>query len=288
MTDTQPANMGLIAEIEDTVSRFRAGEAEVARTFFSRPRPLEQHVMMLRIQVAREVRNLKEIAEGELSDMVDRVDRDLSRDDIVAELREHYFETRHYAMLGNLLEGISTERLDWKVLADQRESAPWTIWFRNERAVRVKHASTSPLHKAAGQFNSGGAGSVAFGMLGHPGGVYEELVGETAKIVLHDEMAHGGVLDYRNPLYDMIRTKDDADTALSVIREYSTARIHGRNFQFGLPLSEQRVEEIIRGEIDPLDVEELRVAYDGAIDDEVWLDRFRSAPKPLSSSTILR
>jgi len=63
--------MALMDKIEDTCARFRAGEAEISRTFYSKPRPLEQHVFALRIQVAREVRNLREISQGELTEMVD-------------------------------------------------------------------------------------------------------------------------------------------------------------------------------------------------------------------------
>ena len=67
--------MALMTAIEDATARFRAGEAEISRAFFAQPRPLEQHAFMLRIQVAREVRNLIEISRGELTEQVDRVDR---------------------------------------------------------------------------------------------------------------------------------------------------------------------------------------------------------------------
>jgi hypothetical protein len=73
-----------------------------------------------------------------------------------------------------------------------------------------------------------------------------------------------------------------------VIREYSTMRLHGRNFQFAHPLSAERIEAIGNGDIDPISAEQLKAAYEGAIDDEVWLDRFHAAAKPLSSRTISR
>ena len=77
-------NVDFMAEIEDMAARFRAGEAEVARTFFSRPRPLAQHITWLKVQVSRELRNLREISRGELTDLVDKVDRGVTRDEIVA------------------------------------------------------------------------------------------------------------------------------------------------------------------------------------------------------------
>lgn len=281
-------NINLMAKIEDTVARFRAGEAEVSRTFFSKPRPLQQHVNSLRVQVAREVRNLREISDGELTELVERVDHGVTREKIVAELREHYYEIRHYATLAYVLEGITNERSDWKELSAQRETAEWAEWGRRERKCREKWDAISPLHSAAGSFNSGGAGSVAYGIIGLKGGVYENLLAEVAKIILHDEMAHGEVLEHRHPLYDLVKTEEDARTALEVIHEYSTIRLNGRNYQYSYPLSKERIEAIVRGEIEPATLDTLKGAYAGALDEEEWFDRYHAAAKPLSSTTILR
>jgi len=106
-------------------------------------------------------------------------------------------------------------------------------------------------------------------------------------MVIHDEMAHGGVLG-RHPLYGLVKAKEDANTALEIIREYSTIRLRGRNFQFGFPLSEESIEAIVRGEIEPLTTDILRAACASAIDEEEWFDRYQAAPKPLSATTVLR
>lgn len=280
--------MEWMTRIEETAARFRAGEAEVSRTFFSRPRPLAQHVHALRIQVAREVRNLREISQGELTEMVDRTDHGVPREELVAELAEHYFEIRHYATLAYLLEGITGERVDWKELNVQRDVAEWTEWGRKERECRDKWDAVSPLHAAAGSFNSGGAGSVAYGVVGLKGADYESLLAEVGKIILHDEMAHGSVLGNRHELYDLVKTEKDAEEALKVMREYSTLRLQGRNYQYGYPLSEERIEAIARGDIEPLKREVLQKAYAGAMDEVEWFDRYHAAPKPLSSTTIQR
>jgi hypothetical protein len=277
-----------MAEIEDVAARFRAGEAEVARVFFSQPRPLEQHLRWLKIQVSRELRNLREISEGELTEQVNQVDRGVSREAIVAELREHYYETRHYAMLAYVLEGLGGGAVDWRNLEAERANAEWSVWQREERTRRRAWEKISPLHGAAGSFNSGGAGSVAYGVVGLRGDIYEQLLAETGKIILHDEMAHGDALEERHPLYRLVRSEEDARTALAIVREFSTVRLKGRNFQFGFPLSEARVEAIIRGEIEPATVGVLKGAYAGAIDEDVWFQRFHRATKPLSASTVIR
>jgi len=278
----------LLAEIEYTAALFRAGEAEVARAFFSRARPLAQHLHWLKIQVSRELRNLREISSGELTRQVDQVDRGMMREAIVAELREHYYETRHYAMLAYVLEGIGGGAVDWKSLDGERANAEWSIWQREEQKRRRAWESTSPLHGAAGSFNSGGAGSVAYGMVGLKGGIYEELLAETGKIILHDEMAHGDALEQRHPLYELVRTRDDAEIALNILREFSMIRLKGRNYQFGSPLADERLEAIARGEIEPATTEILKAAYTGAIDEEAWFARFHKAEKPLRAATIVR
>ncbi len=280
--------MALMDKVEETCARFRAGEAEISRTFYSKPRPLEQHVFALRIQVAREVRNLREISQGELTEMVDRTDHGLPREDLVHELAEHYFEIRHYATLAYLLEGISGERVDWKELNVQRDTAEWTQYGRKERDCRSKWAKISPMLESAGSFNSGGAGSVAFGVIDLKGGDYEELLAEVGKIILHDEMAHGDVLGNRHPLYNLVKTDEDENKAIEVIREYSTIRLHGRNYQYANPVPEERIKAIARGEIEPIDREALKIAYAGAMDEVEWFERYHAASKPLSSATIKR
>ena len=281
-------SMKYMAEIEDVAARFRAGEAEVARVFFSRPRPLAQHLYWLKIQVSRELRNLREISQGELTAQVDKVDGEMTREAIVAELREHYYETRHYAMLAYVLEGLGGGRVDWKALDGERANAEWSVWQREEQKRRRAWDKMSPLHGAAGSFNSGGAGSVAYGVVGLEGDIYEQLLAETGKIILHDELAHGDALEARHPLYQLVKTEDDARTALAIVREFSTVRLKGRNFQFGHPLPEARIEAIARGEIEPATLDILKSAYAGAIDEDIWFQRFHQAAKPLSASTVIR
>ncbi len=281
-------NLKFMAEIEDVAARFRAGEAEVARVFFSKPRPLAQHLYWLKIQVSRELRNLREISQGELTEQVNQVDRGMSREAIVAELREHYYETRHYAMLAYVLEGLGSGPVNWKELDAERASAEWSVWQREERKRRSAWEKMSPLHGAAGSFNSGGAGSVAYGVVGLKGDSYEQLLAETGKIILHDELAHGDALEARHPLYQLVKSEADARTALAIVREFSTVRLKGRNFQFGYPLTEERIEAIARGEIEPATLAVLKAAYAGAIEEGVWFDRFHKAAKPLSAATVIR
>ena len=272
-------------EIEDTVARFRMGEAEVARAFFATPRPLEQYVGWLRVQVTRELRNLREISEDLLKDLVDRVDETATREELVERLMEDYQEARHYGMLAYLLEGISGEDVRWKQLNAQRSTAGWFATVLREGARRRELAAVSPLHRAAAAFTGGGAGSLFYGFIGLSGGAYEELLSEAAKIVLSDELAHGAS-EGRDLLYPLVQSADDAAVALDVIREMSTIRVYGRNEQFGHPLPEERLEEIVRGDIEPATFEKLAEACREPVTDHDWFARYHGAAKPLSSASI--
>jgi hypothetical protein len=106
------------------------------------------------------------------------------------------------------------------------------------------------------------------------GEIYEQLLSETGKIILHDEMAHGDALEARHPLYQLVKTEADARIALEIVREFSTVRLKGRNFQFGQPLTDERVEAIARGEIEPATVEILKSAYAGYIDEDRLVSAF--------------
>jgi hypothetical protein len=101
-------------------------------------------------------------------------------------------------------------------------------------------------------------------------------------------MAHGDVLGNRHPLYDLVKTDEDENKALEVICEYSTIRLHGRNYQYSNSVSKERIEAIARGEIEPIDREALKMAYTGTMEEVEWFERCHAAPKPLSSATIKR
>ena len=125
-------------------------------------------------------------------------------------------------------------------------------------------------------------------MVGLKREIYEQLLTEMGKIILYDELAHGAALEARHPLYQLVKTEVDARIALEIVRKYSTIRLKGRNFQFGHPLSEERIEAIARGEIEPAKVEILKSAYAGAIDEAICFQRFHKVAKPLSGSTVIR
>ena len=67
-------------------------------------------------------------------------------------------------LVGLARQGISGERVDWRELDAERAGSDWSVSTHQnglEHKRRQEWSAISPLHGAAGSFNSGGAGSVA-------------------------------------------------------------------------------------------------------------------------------
>ncbi|HZU06974.1 MAG TPA: hypothetical protein VFB73_13490 [Chloroflexota bacterium] len=274
-----------VAELEELVARFRAGEAEIATRMFERPRPRAQHRQWLRFQVAREARNLEELTSHLLCRLAEAVEESLSREDLVHRLTEDYQEVGHYAMLAYLYEGLTGEHLRWKPLRAEAKTAPWYEWSRREHArwAELKQHGTE-LEYAAALFTRGGGGALFYGFLQLQGGDYETLLAEAARIILHDELEHGAS-EGRDLLYPLLRTREDVETAKRIVTEMSLLRLRMRNEQFGHVLPEERLQAIAAGAIEPLTVETMWRACEQRVAD--WYALYHAKPKPLSATSVL-
>lgn len=273
-----------IAEIEALVSRYRAGEAEIARRMFERPRPRAQHLAWLRFQIAREARNLEELAGHHVCRLAEAVDETATREDLVHRLTEDYQEARHYAMLADVYEGLGGERLRWRALRQEIRTAPWYEASRREHARWDDfRRAGSKLELAAALFTRGGGGALFYGFVGLRGDDYETLLAEASKIVLRDELEHGAS-EGREELYGLLGSREHVETAKGIITEMSRIRLRMRNEQFGGVVDEVHLAAMGRGEIEPVSVETMLAAC--ARTDEHWFERFHAAPKPLASSSL--
>ena len=273
-----------IPELEELVAKFRAGEAEVAARFFETKRPIEQHLGWLRFQVAREARNLEEIADHQRCDLVNRVDDSVVREDFVDQLTEDYQEVRHYAMLAYIYEGLSGEKVNWRELREKAKGAPWYHLSRREHGRWAElRESGSKLELAAALFTRGGGGAVFFGLIALKGGDYEFLLSEASKIVLKDELEHGAS-EGRDELYKLIQNREDIKISKKIIVELSQIRLHMRNEQFSGVLPERRIDEISEGSISSLSTDEMLRSCSKTTDD--WFHLYHEKAKPLSSVSI--
>ena len=273
-----------VLELEELVGKFRAVEAEIARKFFDGKRPLEQHLGWLRFQVAREARNLEEIADHQRCDLVNRVDDSVAREDLVDQLTEDYQEVRHYAMLAYIYEGLSEEKINWRELREKAKVAPWYHLSRREHGRWAElRESGSKLELAAALFTRGGGGAVFYGLIALKGGDYEFLLSEASKIVLKDELEHGAS-EGRDELYKLIQSREDIEISKKIIVEMSRIRLHMRNEQFSGVLPERRIDEISEGLVSSLSIDEMLRVCSKTSDD--WFHLYHEKAKPLSAVSI--
>lgn len=274
-----------IPEIEEIVGRFRAGEAEVAQRFFEEKRPLAAHLDWLRFQVAREARNLEEIASHQRCELVAQVDRSVTREALVDQLTEDYQEVRHYGMLAYIYEGISGERVQWRELRETAQQASWyQVSHREHDRWAELRAGGSELELAAALFTRGGGGALFYGMIPLRGGDYEEALSRASKIILRDEIEHGAS-EGRDDLYRLIGGPADVETAARIIAEMGAIRLEMRNEQYGRPMPAARLREIREGFVTPVTLEEMLSACPR--DGEDWFEWYHERPKPLAATSVL-
>lgn len=273
-----------VQELEELAGRFRAGEAEIAVRFFAQTRGLGEHRDWLRFQIAREARNLEEIANHERCAWVERLEESVSREDFVHLLTEDYQEIRHYAMLAYIYEGLTGESVHWRHLRDEAKKAPWYEPSRREHARWAEYRERgAKLELAAALFTRGGGGALFFGFVALRGGDYERLLAQASKIILKDELEHGAS-EGRDELFKWIGNAKDMAVAKNIIVEMSRIRLEMRSLQFANVLPEVRLEEICAGEIEALTTEKmLRACADAPRD---WFEEYHRTSRPFSTRSI--
>ncbi|HEV8438134.1 MAG TPA: hypothetical protein VGT40_08570 [Methylomirabilota bacterium] len=271
-------------DLEDLVAHMRAGETEIGRRMFETRRPRRQHLAWLRFQIAREARNLEEIADHHLCRLAESTETSSTREELVHRLMEDYQEARHYAMLAYVYEGLGGEPLRWKMLREEIKTAAWYEASRREHARwdDFRRAGAT-LELAAALYTRGGGGALFCGFVGLGGGDYETLLAEASKVILKDELEHGAS-EGRDQLFGLIRNGEDVETARRVIVEMSGIRLRMRNEQFSRVLPDARLKEIEAGSIAPLTVPAMRAACSSTTAD--WFALYHARPKPLSSASL--
>lgn len=236
--------LSFIQEIEAVFSRYWGGHFEAVTAFFSRPRPREQLVSWLDVQLYKEIHVVPRKAQ-ELIDLYDKLDAEVERGEYEAEAYEMADEIQHYRLLADIRELITGSKLKATAAGPTKEQL--TL-----EEVRRKYArSQSPLVRAVGGFSPGGG--VAFAAAGAmiEGGPIERALAEAFKIIYRQEHVH---YHQRRMAFDR-RARDAGPSeypeAMSYARELARQHFILRNESFGYPLGPERVKEIDAGKVTP-------------------------------------
>lgn len=235
-----------------------AGEAEVVRTYWDSPvRTLETDLLWLRRQCFKEF-NGKGLGEhkdlgifmGPLTEIMEsfsKIDRGVDRHHILDLIETIHDEFTHYCLFADVYDAIRDENtppLDPHELATWEDDDVLT-------QMRIKQNHThGQVGVRASHFTEGGYCTLfreGARLKGRGGN--DDLIAHACEVIYEDEFGHmlAGVVGLDNaPL-----SEGDFDLMTSLVVEQLKARIRMRNSEFSYPLSEERVQEIYDGKIDP-------------------------------------
>jgi hypothetical protein len=229
--------------VEELFHQYWGGHFEVVKTFFGAPRPREQLLAWLELQLYKEIHVVPGKAR-ELIALYEQLDDTVERGEFEAEAYELADEVQHYRLLADVYEFLTGRRraaLEFQATPEQKEL----------EAVRQRYAESGPLVRAIGGFAPGGgtAFAAAGSLIG--GGPAERMLAEAFQVIYRQELEH-----YNKNRFVFDRRVREADPseyaeALQYARELARQHFLLRNASFSYPLPPERVEEIDAGQVVP-------------------------------------
>ena len=229
-------------------SRYWAGEAEVARTFFAEKRTEEEHLRWLGLQANKELQpregGIIEKLITKLSDDFPHLEKTASRDDFLYTMQFLMEEFRHYKLFADVIDYITGRRLTMDELVNY--DLPEDRVLRQVRAdYAAKHGD---LARFASSFCEGGGASIYYEGMLLKGSELNDRIAAACKSVYDDEVDHA--VHGASDLTALAKTDEDWQLAKEMVEAISKQRVKMRNEQFGSPLSDARLAEIAEGKIE--------------------------------------
>lgn len=235
-------------ELTRFASRYWAGEAEVAHSFFAVPRTDEEHLRWLRLQATKE---LQPRADGIIIKLIEKLKSDyeslehgVDRHDMLYSAQFLEEEFRHYVLFADVIDVITGGQVTPKELAAYR--------YPEEDKLGALRKSLAAQHGALARFASsfceGGGASIYYEGMLMTGSPLAEHIALACKGVYDDEVDHAvhGAAD----LSGAAETEEDWALAKEMVIAISEQRVRMRNEQFGFPMSDARFAEMVAGTID--------------------------------------
>jgi hypothetical protein len=235
-------------EMTRFASRYWAGEAEVANTFFSQDRTAEEHLRWLRLQAYKELQPrtdgiIIKLIEKLMADY-DKLEHGVDRHDMLHTTQFLEEEFRHYVLFADVIDHITGENVTPQELVDYELEGETTL-----RALRKAYADKhGALARFASSFCEGGGASIYYEGMLMTGSPLAEHIALACKGVYEDEVGHAahGAAD----LSSAADTEEDWTLAKEIIAAISEQRVRMRNEQFGFPMSDARFAEMVAGTIE--------------------------------------
>jgi hypothetical protein len=237
-SDLQKTGMRALAA---AVAPFWAGEAEIARVYFSRPRTLAQELHWLTAQACKEMLPFSDLPQPLIDELLatGAITHHPRGEAAATHIAQEY---RHFSLLADLIFDLSGRRL---TLADLTQ-LPEDRTLQDKRAA---YRERGALETAAAAFTEGGGGAVYRVISQLEGGAFERRLAEIFKVIHADEIVHGPMAIHTIAAH--AHSVHAWQTVTAIVCELSRQRLLMRNEMFGHPLDAPRLQDLCDGKIAP-------------------------------------
>ena len=271
---------GRIGQGFQRVNRFWAGEEEVAATFLSEPRTVDEHLYWLKSQMVRELG----WPDGRLSPVVKAFK------DLESEQERHYVHTlylkaeeeySHYVVLADIAEEMAGRRILPEEIQYNRD-LPETVAL-----AKIRTRGTSGWDSAVSGFHEGGGLGIYYTCM-HLEPMEQDpwrpKIAMAMGMIYDDELAHAAS-GFKEMVHVAATVNDDEWVqVMEKVDLVGYHRVRMRNEQFGFILSEERVQEIKAGKIEPFmpPLPPLKDVYEQITASEPWVINAAGMKTPIS------
>ena len=254
MNAERPINPQL-KRLVDLAAPYWAGEAEVVWTYFQSPsRTTETDLVWLRRQCFKEIwgsgvgdkkKGLFQGPVAYLSEVFDKIDREVDRHAVLDVIDDLRTEFAHYCLFADIYDWLSGEKLNPHMLRG---------WRSDDELARLRYEyreRRGRLGYFAVRFTEGGYCSMySAGMRLAGSGQLGDRIAQACEQVYTDEIGHmrAGYVGLAEQQLSAAEWQEIADMTRAILVQ----RLHMRNEQFSYPLSAERIRAIQAGDIEPL------------------------------------
>lgn len=218
-----------------------AGEAEIVRAYFVRPRTTEMDLRWLRAQAFKEAIDMRALPAylHEECWQTGTVRNHPQGSAAAAKLAE---EMKHFRLVASLIEWLTGKPV---AIADLLELPEDT----KLQDLREPYRHGDELERAVVDFTEGGGGAMYSALVRLDHGEFERRTAHAFKIILDDEIQHGPA--QIRVIARLARSDADWEHVIDIVQRVGQQRLHMRNEMFSFPLTADRIEAIAAGNIEP-------------------------------------
>ena len=251
------------ARLRSIIDQYTSGEAEVVRSFFSRPRTKDEYLDMILRQMGREAIAAHWL--HRLGPMGDQLEHGVGRWELYWRLQHMADEIKHFALLADVAEWVAGRKLSGEEMRRYEAHPFWEAGIPDKylyppllpEAARMVEVTRELMEQSDRKFlkevveltEGGGGGAFIEASRAHADEFQRRYAAAMKKIVA-DEMRHGpekvdGFVEAH------VTTEGDLTRAADALIAFMAQHLRLRNEIYGFPLSEDRLAAIARGEVGP-------------------------------------